>query len=142
MTQKSTTAGNAQGAKNANNGKTTNEKSNLGVAPSGEIKPTATEEKPQPPKLEAPKPPTVEEIVKKVEILNQKIAVRDQVTRHINNVEKLKFGEFQEKDCLVLQSGAGESYTIKSPKLLKQVQAIMLESLQAEKQLIEAEINF
>lgn len=140
MTQKSTTPASAQGAKTGSNGK--NEKSNLGVAPSGEIKPTATEEKPQPQKVETPKPPTVEDIVKKVEILNQKIAVRDQVTRHINNVEKLKFGEFQEKDCLVLQSGAGESYTIKSPKLLKQVQAIMLESLQAEKQLIEAEINF
>lgn len=142
MTNKSTTPASAQGAKTGTNGK--NEKSNLGVAPSGEIKPTATEEKPQPqpPKLEVPKPPTVDDIVKRVEQLNQKIAVRDQVTRHINNVEKLKFGEFQEKDCLILQSGAGESYTIKSPKLLKQVQTIMLESLQAEKQLIEAEINF
>lgn len=142
MTNKSTTPASAQGVKTGTNGKPTNEKSNLGVAPSGEIKPTATEEKPQPPKLEEPKPPTVEDIVKRVEQLTQKIAVRDQVTRHINNVEKLKFGEFQEKDCLILQSGAGESYTIKSPKLLKQVQTIMLESLQAEKQLIEAEINF
>lgn len=142
MTNKSTTAGNAQGAKNANNGKPTNEKSNLGVAPSGEIKPTATEEKPQPQKVEPPKPPTVEDIVKRVEQLNQKIAVRDQVTRHIDQVSKLKFGEFEEKDLLIIQSGKGESYTIKSTLLLTQVKTILIDSLQKQKEAVEAEINF
>lgn len=140
MTQKSTTPASAQGAKTGTNGK--NEKSNLGVAPSGEIKPTATEEKPQPPKLEAPKPPTVEDIVKRVEQLNQKIAVRDQVTRHIDQVSRLKFGEFEEKDALIIQSGKGESYTIKSPLLLTQVKAILIDSLQKQKEAVEAEINF
>lgn len=140
MTNKSTTPASAQGVKTGTNGK--NEKSNLGVAPTGEIKPTATEEKPQPPKVEPPKTPTVEDIVKRVEQLNQKIAVRDQVTRHIDQVSKLKFGEFEEKDALIIQSGKGESYTIKSPLLLTQVKAILIDSLQKQKEAVEAEINF
>lgn len=116
-------------------------KSTTGVAPGGKLEETKpkTEEAA---KTEQPKAKTIEEIIKTVEVLNTKIATRDQVNRHINQVEKLKFGEFQEKDCLILQSGAGESYTIKSPKLLKQVQVLMLETLSSEKQLIEAEINF
>lgn len=116
-------------------------KSTTGVAPGGkleEAKPKTQEAA----KAEQPKVKTIDEVIKTVEVLNSKIAVRDQVNRHISAVEKLKFGEFQEKDCLILQSGAGDSYTIKSPKLLKQVQVLMLETLNCEKSIIEAEINF
>lgn len=140
MTNKSTTPASAQGAKTGTNGK--NEKSNLGVAPTGEIKPTAMEEKPQPPKLEAPKPPTVEEIVKRVEFLQTKISTRDTISKHIDQVSNLKFGEFEDKDLLIIQSGKGESYTIKSPLLLTQVKTILIDSLQKQKEAVEAEINF
>lgn len=110
---------------------------------------TAHEQKPEISKTEinpngkpqSTKEASVEEKILKVNILQERISSRAKVLSHLEKIEALKFGEFDEKDSLSISDGKN-TYLIKSPLLMRKVQQTMREELKAELVKIEAEIQF
>jgi hypothetical protein len=68
-------------------------------------------------KLKENSPMTVEETIKRVNELQDNIDKREVLKNHLHAVSSLKFGEFDDKDQLMLISHTGEKYPIKSSGL-------------------------
>jgi hypothetical protein len=64
---------------------------------------------------------SVEDKIRKVETLNELIQKRTTLKNHQERVEKLKFGDYEEKDTLTIHSGNGQNYTIKSAVLCQKI---------------------
>jgi len=65
-------------------------------------------------------PLTVEETIRRVNELQDNIDLRELLKRHLEAVSLLKFGEYNEKDVIVLVSHTGEKYEIKSSSLCQE----------------------
>ena len=87
------------------------------------------------------KPVTVEERILRIASLAEKVATRKTVITHLEKVEAMKFGEFEEKEIVSISDGKS-TYTIKSPLLLRKVQETLRNELKTELSKIESEIQF
>lgn len=85
---------------------------------------------------------SVEETIRRVAALSEQIHTRRVLFNHLDKLETLKFGEFDEKDCLVLQTAAGQSYTIKSPTLCKKLTEVAKSEIVGKIEEIEAQLIF
>jgi hypothetical protein len=65
-------------------------------------------------------PLTVEETIKKVEELKNNIDKRELLKDHYHAISSLKFGDFDEKDQIVLISHTGEKYPIRSSSMCQE----------------------
>ena len=84
---------------------------------------------------------TVEDTIRKVETLNQLIEKRNILLTHQGKVNALKFGDFEDKDFLTLNSGTG-GYPIKSPALCKKIAVLVKEEIASHIKEVEAQIHF
>jgi len=92
---------------------------------------------------EVPQTPlTVEEKIKKVSSLQELIKVRAIMKSHLEKVEALKFGDFEEKDIVTITSGNNQSYTIKSPLLCNKFKLMATKEISEFIAEVEAQINF
>lgn len=85
---------------------------------------------------------SVEETIRRVAALSEHIHTRRVLFTHLDKLEALKFGEFDEKDCLILQTAAGQSYTIKSPTLCKKLTEVAKSEISDKIDEIEAQLVF
>lgn len=85
---------------------------------------------------------SVEETIRRVASLSEQIHTRRVLFNHLDKLETLKFGEFDEKDCLVLQTAAGQSYTIKSPTLCKKLTEVAKSEIVSKIEEIEMQLTF
>lgn len=119
----------------------------------GESKPTAAkngtpvaEEAKEPVQDEKPageKPMlTVEDKIKKVNSLNELIQKRTVLKSHLDKVQTLKFGDYEEKDTIAITSGNGQTYTIKSSVLCQKIGGMLKSEISAKIAEVEEEIAF
>ena len=84
---------------------------------------------------------TVEDTIRRVQTLNDLIEKRNILLTHQGKVNALKFGDFEDKDFLTLNSGNG-GYPIKSPALCKKIAILVKEEIATHIKDVEAQINF
>ena len=65
-------------------------------------------------------PLSVEDTIKRVNELQDNIEKREILKEHHRAVSSLKFGDYDEKDQIMLVSHTGDKYAIKSPSLCKE----------------------
>jgi len=70
-------------------------------------------------------PLSVEETIRKVNELQENIDTRELLQSHHKAVSSLRFGEFDPKDRIVLESHTGEKYPITSPSLNSEVSELI-----------------
>src|SRR5665213_1393442 len=84
--------------------------------------------------------PTVEETIKRVVILNDNIHTRRVLMTHLEKVQSLKFGDYDDKNILILKSSTGETYEIKSPGLCMKIADLAQNEIQAKIEEVEQQI--
>lgn len=84
----------------------------------------------------------MEDKIRKVNSLNDLIGKRGVLKNHLERVEALKFGDYDEKDTITITSGGGQSYTIKSTVLCQKIGGMLKEEISGKIVEVEAEINF
>ena len=94
----------------------------------------------QPPK--EPKALSVEDKINKVEQLTELIEKRVILKAHLNRVESLKFGEFDEKDALTITSKSDNSYTITNSSLMSDIASLCKDRISNEILKVEQLIEF
>ena len=65
-------------------------------------------------------PMSVEDTIKRVNELQDNIDKREVLKTHLHAIASLKFGDYDEKDQIMLVSHTGEKYAIKSPSLCQE----------------------
>ena len=84
---------------------------------------------------------SVEATIKKVSLLNQLIEDRTSLLSHLERVQALKFGEFEDKDFLTLNGKSG-AYVIKSIALCKKIAELTKNEIAEHLREVEEKINF
>ena len=84
--------------------------------------------------------PSVEETIKKVVILNDNIHTRRVLMTHLEKVQSLKFGDYDDKNILILKNSTGETYEIKSPTLCIKIADLAKSEIQAKIEEVEQQI--
>jgi hypothetical protein len=109
-----------------------------GVQPKAETPEVETKvEQKTEPKLEL----SVEDKIRKVELLSEAIEKRTLLKSHLARVEAMKFGDFEEKESLSINSQNG-NYTIKSSSLIKEIAQLVKLRIGEQIVLVEEQINF
>jgi len=85
---------------------------------------------------------TVEDKINKVEKLTELIEQRGILKAHLNRVDALKFGEFDEKDALTITSKSGNSYTIINSSLMSDIAKLCKDRISNEIARVEQLIEF
>jgi len=84
--------------------------------------------------------PSVEETIRRVNELQDNIDKREVLKNHLHAVSSLKFGEYDDKDQIVLVTHGGEKYAIKSSNLCQEcaelVKGRIMEHIEKVEQLI------
>jgi hypothetical protein len=83
---------------------------------------------------------TVEDTIKKVVQLNDNIHTRRVLMTHLEKVQSLKFGDYDDKNILILKSSTGETYEIKSPGLCMKIADLAQNEIQAKIDEVEQQI--
>src|ERR1017187_1016983 len=81
-------------------------------------------------KLKETGPMTVEETIKRVNELQDNIDKREVLKSHLHAVSSLKFGEFDDRDQIILVSHTGEKYPIKSSGLCQKCSELIKNEIQ------------
>jgi len=84
--------------------------------------------------------PSVEETIKRVVQLNDNIHTRKVLMTHLEKVQSLKFGDYDDKNILILKSSTGETYEIKSPGLCMKIADLARNEIQAKIDEVEEQI--
>ena len=82
---------------------------------------------------------SVEETIRKVVVLNDNIHQRKVLMTHLEKVQSLKFGDYDEKNALILKSTNGE-YEIKSTNLCVKIAELTKNEIQAKIEEVEQQI--
>jgi hypothetical protein len=86
-------------------------------------------------------PLSVEETIKRVNILQENINKRKVLQKHLERVESLKFGEYDdEKDTITITASNKTHYEIRSTALCIKVAALVRNEISAHIEEIEEEI--
>ncbi len=91
-------------------------------------------------KLKENGPLTVEETIKRVNELQDNIHKREVLKDHFHMVSMLKFGEYEEKDQIILVSHTGEKYPIRSSSLCQKCADLIKNEIQSHIEEIEQQI--
>jgi hypothetical protein len=83
---------------------------------------------------------SVEDTIKKVVQLNDNIHTRRVLMTHLEKVESLKFGDYDDKHSIILKSSTGETYEIKSPGLCMKIAELAKNEIQAKIEEVESQI--
>ena len=86
--------------------------------------------------------PTVEDRIKKIFTLNDRIETRSLLKSHLERVEAIKFGDYDEKDSISIVNATGKPYVIKSTNMCKKISAMLKEEITAKIVEVEAQIIF
>jgi hypothetical protein len=113
---------------------------------------------PQPPARQEQKPPlqektvnvhvkeppalSVEDTIRRIEQLNEAITRRKILRDHLEKVDNLRFGEFDEKSSLVLVNSKGDQYPIRSAGLCQKIASLCKSELSRHIEEIEQQIVF
>ncbi len=84
--------------------------------------------------------PSVEETIKRVVILTDNIHTRKVLMTHLEKVQSLKFGDYDDKNILILKNSTGETYEIKSPSLCMKIADLAKNEIQAKIEEVEQQI--
>jgi mRNA-degrading endonuclease toxin of MazEF toxin-antitoxin module len=87
-------------------------------------------------------PLSVEETIRRVEVLQENIATRELLQHHLRKVSALKFGEYDEKDQLVLVDAKGQQYPIRSSGLCQECAALAKRRIEEHIAEVESQIIF
>lgn len=64
---------------------------------------------------------SVEDMIRKVLIQTEHISTRRKLYNHLERVDALKFGDYDDKSILILQDSKGSTYEIKNPGLCQKI---------------------
>jgi len=64
---------------------------------------------------------SVEDMIRKVLIQTEHIGTRRKLYSHLERVDALKFGDYDDKSILILQDAKGSTYEIKNPGLCQKI---------------------
>lgn len=109
-----------------------NNNSQTVVGENGQLNGKQPEEKPE---------LTVEDKIKKIFVLNDRIETRNLLKTHLEKVDALKFGDYEEKDTITI-AGGGKNYLIKSTVLCRKIQTMLREEISFKIAEVEAQISF
>ena len=87
------------------------------------------------------KPLTVDETIRRVMAVSEHIRTRKILFNHLDRLEALKFGEYDEKDSLTLTNAKGDSYTIRSTSLCVKLTEVAKHEIASKIAEIEDEIQ-
>ncbi|MBI3233149.1 MAG: hypothetical protein HYZ42_03775 [Bacteroidetes bacterium] len=119
-----------------NNNGTSAEHNNKLLTDKPGLEPKADETKVEPkPEL------SVEDKIRKVEMLTEAIEKRTLLKNHLVRVDSLKLGDFEEKETLTI-NGQGGSYIIKSNSLIKEIAALVKVRIEEQIAIVEEQIKF
>ncbi len=86
---------------------------------------------------------SVDEKIKRVNELNRLIADRATMKDHLQEIEALQFGEYDEKNTITISNGNTKTtYTMRSTALCKKTTAMWKEEITARIKGVEAQIDF
>jgi len=91
-------------------------------------------------KIKENTPMTVEDTIKRVNELQDNIHKREVLKDHLHMVSMLKFGEYEEKDQIILVSHTGEKYPIRSSSLSQKCADLIKNEIQTHIEEIEQQI--
>jgi len=85
-------------------------------------------------------PLSVEETIRRVNTLQENIDKREVLQQHLKKVSALKFGDFDEKDQLVLVDSKGNQYPIRSTNLCQECADLAKHRITQHIEEVEAQI--
>jgi hypothetical protein len=84
---------------------------------------------------------SVDETIRRVLAISDHIRTRKILFNHLDRLEALKFGEYDEKDSLTLTNAKGDSYTIRSTPLCMKLTEVAKREISSKIAEIEDEIQ-